>query len=49
MVDPGQQPDYEQDEILAFLKKRKGILDGVMYFRRQNLHWQMIWKIFWER
>lgn len=29
VVDPGQQPDYEQDEILAFLKKRKGILDGV--------------------
>lgn len=29
VVDSGQQPDYEQDEILAFLKKRKGILDGV--------------------
>ena len=26
---PGEQPDYSQDELLAFLRKRKGILDGV--------------------
>ena len=26
---PGKQPEYTQEEILAFLKKRKGILDGV--------------------
>lgn len=29
VLEPGQQPDYSQEEILAFLKKRKGILDGV--------------------
>ena len=29
VVEPGNQPEYSQDEILAFLKKRKGILDGV--------------------
>ena len=26
---PGEQPDYAQEELLAFLQKRKGILDGV--------------------
>lgn len=26
---PDTQPEYSRDEILAFLKKRKGILDGV--------------------
>lgn len=29
VVDPGQQPEISPEEILAFLKKRKGILDGV--------------------
>ena len=29
VVDADTQPGYSQDEILAFLKKRKGILDGV--------------------
>ena len=29
VVKPGSQPEYSQEEILAFLKKRKGILDGV--------------------
>ena len=29
VVEPGSQPEYSQEEILAFLKKRKGILDGV--------------------
>lgn len=29
VVEPGTQPEYSQEEILAFLKKRKGILDGV--------------------
>ena len=29
VVAPGEQPDYSQEELLAFLKKRKGILDGV--------------------
>lgn len=29
VVSPKEQPDHEQEEILAFLKKRKGILDGV--------------------
>lgn len=29
VVDPGQQPEISLQEILAFLKKRKGILDGV--------------------
>ncbi len=28
-MEPGTQPEYSQEEILAFLKKRKGILDGV--------------------
>ena len=28
-VAPGEQPDYSQEELLTFLKKRKGILDGV--------------------
>jgi len=28
-VEPDTQPEYSQEEILAFLKKRKGILDGV--------------------
>ncbi|MDO4650048.1 MAG: anaerobic ribonucleoside-triphosphate reductase activating protein [Eubacteriales bacterium] len=26
---PGEQPEYDREEILKFLKKRKGILDGV--------------------
>lgn len=26
---PEEQPEYEKEEILSFLKKRKGILDGV--------------------
>ena len=29
VVAPGEQPDYSQEELLTFLKKRKGILDGV--------------------
>ena len=29
VVEPDTQPEYSQEEILAFLKKRKGILDGV--------------------
>ena len=29
VVHPGQQPEIAQEEILDFLKKRKGILDGV--------------------
>ena len=29
VVEPDSQPSYSQDEILSFLKKRKGILDGV--------------------
>ena len=29
VVEADTQPGYSQDEILAFLKKRKGILDGV--------------------
>ena len=29
VVEPDSQPAYSQDEILSFLKKRKGILDGV--------------------
>lgn len=29
VVAPGEQPDYSQEELLAFLRKRKGILDGV--------------------
>ena len=29
VLEPGQQPDDSQEEILAFLKKRKWILDGV--------------------
>ena len=29
VVEPDNQPEYSQEEILAFLKKRKGILDGV--------------------
>lgn len=29
VIAPGEQPDYSQDELLAFLRKRKGILDGV--------------------
>lgn len=29
VVEPGSQPEYSQEKILAFLKKRKGILDGV--------------------
>ena len=28
-LEPDTQPEYSQEEILAFLKKRKGILDGV--------------------
>ena len=28
VVAPGEQPDYSQEELLTFLKKRKGILDG---------------------
>ena len=28
-MEPDTQPEYSQEEILAFLKKRKGILDGV--------------------
>ena len=28
-MESGSQPEYSQEEILAFLKKRKGILDGV--------------------
>ena len=29
VVAPGEQPNYSQEELLTFLKKRKGILDGV--------------------
>ena len=29
VVAPGEQPDYSQEELLTFLKKRKGILEGV--------------------
>ena len=29
VVAPGEPPDYGQEELLAFLKKREGILDGV--------------------
>ena len=29
VMEADTQPGYSQDEILAFLKKRKGILDGV--------------------
>ncbi len=29
VVEPDTQYEYSEDEILAFLKKRKGILDGV--------------------
>lgn len=29
VTSPAEQPEYAQEEILAFLKKRKGILDGV--------------------
>ena len=29
VVEPDTQPEYSQEEMLAFLKKRKGILDGV--------------------
>ena len=29
VLEPGLQPEYSQEEILAFLKKRRGILDGV--------------------
>ena len=29
VIAPGEQPDYSQEELLAFLQKRKGILDGV--------------------
>ena len=29
VVEPDTQYGYSEDEILAFLKKRKGILDGV--------------------
>ncbi len=29
VLEPTEQPDYRQEDILAFLKKRKGILDGV--------------------
>ena len=28
-MEPDTQPEYSQEEILDFLKKRKGILDGV--------------------
>ena len=29
VVEPDTQPEYSREEILSFLKKRKGILDGV--------------------
>ena len=29
VLHPEEQPDYAREDILAFLKKRKGILDGV--------------------
>lgn len=29
VTEPDTQPEYSRDEVLAFLKKRKGILDGV--------------------
>ena len=29
VVEPDTQPEYSREEFLSFLKKRKGILDGV--------------------
>lgn len=36
VVEPDTQYGYSEDEILAFLKKRKGILDGVCVSGRRT-------------
>ena len=39
VVAPGEQPDYSQEELLTFLKKRKGILDGVCISGTYTVRW----------
>lgn len=45
VLHPADEPVIPEEEVLSFLKKRRGILDGVCISGLENLPLLLIWKI----